>query len=231
MDFYLIDSEYNLQICYWTLRCIDFAITSPLLVESNFSCSHWGCTCKFDHRGESCPWMNMEIHVIFQLIHRTRLSLKICSSIQPVPHDNQNNIPIFLSSITPCWPPQRAASFFFPYLWKTDLLVYTMITTQRLLRSIVFLAPCPRSRVWIRGGSWLAVEVVRPLLIAPIHNISLSLPDSIYLFAICLSRTPFVAEAIYTHSAFKQHLFQQIRAHRQASWTIFLSNSLWLTLL
>jgi len=33
------------------------------------------------------------------------------------------------------------------YLWKTDLLVCTMITTQRFLRSIVFLAPCPRSRV------------------------------------------------------------------------------------
>lgn len=92
------------------ILCIDFTITSWLVAESNFNCTCWGCRYHLDHRGVSCPWINTKMQVIFQPVLRICLSVKFYSSKQPVPHDNQNNSLIFLSSVTPQWPPQRAES-------------------------------------------------------------------------------------------------------------------------
>jgi len=88
------------------ILCMYFTVTSPPVVESNTKCSHWSCTSHLDFGQVS----NLGLNVPFSA-HTQDLSLvKFCSSIQSVPHRNQNNSPIFLSSTTPYWPPRRAAS-------------------------------------------------------------------------------------------------------------------------
>lgn len=88
------------------ILCMYFTVTSPPVVESNTKCSHWSCTSHLDFGQVS----NLGLNVPFSA-HTQDLSLvKFCSSIQSVPHRDQNNSPIFLSSTTPYWPPRRAAS-------------------------------------------------------------------------------------------------------------------------